>query len=49
MANQRYFIRDFSLLDAGTVALNRQMVVEEQLKVLRGMTMDIDFSRPTQD
>jgi hypothetical protein len=49
MKDQRYYIRHFSLIDSGTVALNRQLEVERQLKTLYGMTTSIDLSRPTQD
>jgi len=49
VSNQQIFIRYFALEDAGTFALRRQMQLEKQIKTLRGMTMDIDLSRPTQD
>lgn len=45
----QFFIRYYSLEDAGTFALRRQMRFEQQLKALRGMTTGIDLSRPTQD
>ncbi len=41
--------RGFELVDPGLLALERQIQVEQQLKALRGMTTDIDLSRPTQD
>ena len=47
--NTYFFLRYFALEDQGAFALRRQIEVERQLKVLRGMTTDIDFSRPTQD
>ena len=47
--NQQIFIRYFALEDPGTFALRRQIQIEEQVRALRGMTMDIDLSRPTQD
>ena len=47
--NQQYFIRGFSLIDAGTFALQRQLLVEQRIQGLYGTTTDIDLSRPTQD
>ena len=43
------FIRYFALEDAGAFALRRQMRLEQEIKALRGVTTDIDLSRPTQD
>ena len=43
------FFRYYALEDAGTFALRRQVQVEQQVRALRGMTTDIDLSRPTQD
>lgn len=39
----------WEVLDPGMYALQRQLKFEEQVKALRGVTMDIDLSRPTQD
>jgi hypothetical protein len=49
MEQTQWFLRYYALEDAGTFALRRQMQLEQQLKALRGMTMDIDLSRTTQD
>ncbi len=49
MDDQQFYIRYFALEDAGTYALKRQLQLEAQMKALRGMTTDIDLSRPTQD
>ena len=46
--NKTYF-RGWSLEDAGTYAVQRQTILERQIRALRGMATDIDLSRPTQD
>ena len=43
------WFRGIELVDAGSFALGRQMVLESQIRALRGMTTGIDLSRPTQD
>ena len=48
-SGEKLYIRYFALEDAGTFALRRQLQLEQQIKTLRGVTMDIDLSRPTQD
>ena len=41
--------RGWTVQDAGTYALNKQMAFEKRMTALRGVTTDIDLSRPTQD
>jgi hypothetical protein len=43
------YIRNFWLEDPGTFALRRQIKLEQEVKALRELTMDIDLSRPIQD
>jgi hypothetical protein len=40
--NGRWYIRSWELIDTGTFALRRQITVENELKRLRGVIMDID-------
>ena len=49
LENQRWYLRYFVLEDLGTYALRNQMALQAQINALRGMTTDIDLSRPTQD
>ena len=46
---KKTWFRGWTVEDAGTFALKRQVQLEQQLKALRGMTTGIDHSRPTQD
>ena len=43
----KWFLRYFASEDAGTFALRRQMALEERIKRLRGVTMDIDKQSQT--
>lgn len=45
----RVRFRGFEVIDAGTLALENQAAMARELRALRGMSMDIDNSRPTQD
>lgn len=48
--SQRYlYFQGAEIESAGSFALKRQMQLEREIKALRGMTTDIDLSRPTQD
>ena len=49
MSSPKVILRKYTLEDPGTFALRRQMQLEQQIKTLRGTTMDIDLSRLTQD
>jgi hypothetical protein len=46
---QFIYFSGYEIESAGSFAVKRQMLIEEQLRSLRGMTTDIDLSRPTQD
>ena len=47
--SDKWYIRFFGLEEPGTYAFFRQLRIEKELKALRGMTTDIDLSRPTKD
>lgn len=47
--SQSFYNRGWILEDQGAFALRRQLMMQKQVNALRGMTTDIDLSRPTQD
>ena len=48
-SKNQVYIRFFELWDPGSYALNRQLVVEQQLKALYGVATSIDSSSQSQD